>query len=365
MYLTDQVFLHGGVEQVLSRKASWLARQKEHQVQVVTTRQDEKNPVYPFDPAVDFIDLGIDYDITQSYFSIRNLRKIPEHLKKLKKVFKNYNPDVIISCNYAPDFYFLPFLAPSIPKIKEFHSSRYFEQPLGLKDRLLKWLGKRTEKRYNTLAVLNPSEVQFYHGSAVVIPNPAAPTSYRADLSSKRILAAGRISPVKDFGRLVDAFAELAPVFPDWELHIWGEKYLETQEELQRFIQQRGLQKQVHFMGITPDLRKQMQYYSIYAMTSMTECFPMVLLEALSLGLPIVSHLAPTGPQHIITHGSDGFLTEYHCKGELVERLRKLMEDEALRQTFSKNALLNVTRFHEDTIMMKWQDLFLSLTANG
>ena len=96
-------------------------------------------------------------------------------------------------------------------------------------------------------------------------------------------------------------------------------------------------------------------------MTSETECFPMVLLEALSVGLPVISYDSPTGPKHILTNNEDSFLVPYKNLDIFVEKLKKLMQNENLLQEMGEKGLRNVRRFSIEKVMHQWKDLFISL----
>ncbi|KIA88518.1 glycosyltransferase family 4 protein [Kaistella jeonii] len=364
LYLTDQTFLHGGVEKVLSQKSNYLANILGDEVTIVTYRQKNKKPIYHFSPKIKFIDLDVNYEISESYYHPYNLQKVPHHILALKKVLKGLKPDVIISCHFGPDFYFIPFLVRQIPKIKEFHSSRYFyaAEPKTLKTKLLHQLTISIEKKYDQLVVLNESERQFYRSENItVIPNPAEISSIRADLTSKKIMAAGRISPVKNFWDLIEAFAGVAKDFPGWQLHFFGEDYSGTQAKLEQKISEYGLQNQIKFMGIAPDLKVEMKDYSIYAMTSESECFPMVLLEALSVGLPVISYDSPTGPQYILKNEEDSFIVPYKNLDIFVSKLKEMMQNENLRHQMSAKGRENVLRFRIEIVMQHWTNLFISL----
>ena len=364
LYLTDQIFLHGGVEKVLSQKANYHADVLGDEVTVVTYRQQNRKAVYAFSDNIKLIDLAVDYEIAKSYFHPYNLKKMPRHFSSLKKILKDIQPDVIISCNFGPDFYFLPSLEKQIPKIKEFHSSRffYYGSAPNSKKQLLHRFNRITEQKYHQLVVLNASEQQFYQNKQIaVIPNPAEISGERTEVSCKKIIAAGRISPVKNFGDLIEAFASLTKVFPDWELHFFGEDYVGTQEQLELKINTYGLQNQIKFKGISSDLKKEMQNYSIYAMTSETECFPMVLLEALTVGMPVVSYDSPTGPQHILTNGEDSFLVPYKNLDIFTEKLKQLMQNENLRREMGQKGIENVQRFSIEKVMEQWRNLITSL----
>ncbi|MCB4234505.1 glycosyltransferase [Kaistella anthropi] len=96
-------------------------------------------------------------------------------------------------------------------------------------------------------------------------------------------------------------------------------------------------------------------------MTSETECFPMVLLEALSVGLPVISYDSPTGPKHILTNESDSFIVPYKNSAIFAERLKQLMSDENLRKQLGIHAKINAERFEISKVMAQWKDLFDNL----
>jgi glycosyltransferase involved in cell wall biosynthesis len=364
LFLTDQVYLHGGIEKVLSQKANYLANVSNNEVFIVTYNQENKIPIYHFSDKIIFRDLCINYSVSESYFSGGNLKKIPKHIFALKKVFSTIKPDVIISSSYGPDFYFLPFIFSEIPKIKEFHSSRYFysQNNSTFKSKIFKKLNTFVEEKYSGIVVLNESEKEFYNNKNItIIPNPSEKSVYRGDFRSKKIMAAGRISQVKKFDDLIVSFSNIKNDFPDWELHFWGEDYSGTQENLEEKIKELDVESQIKFKGITSDLKKEMQNYSIYGMTSESECFPMVLLEALSVGLPIISYDCPTGPKHILKNEKDSFLIPYKNLDIFTEKLKLLMSKENLREEMAKNGVENVQRFSMEIVMKNWKDLFNKL----
>ena len=364
LYLTDQVYLHGGIEKVLSQKANHLAEVLGDEVTIITYNQQNKKPSYSFSSKITFLDLGVNYEIAQSYFHLKNIKKVPHHISGLKKVIQHLKPDVIVSSSFGPDFYFLPYVEKCIPIIKEFHSSRYFYKKTGvnLKGKILNYLNRFTEKRYSQLVVLNEAERGFYDSDKItVIPNPAQISGEKATLQSKKILAAGRISPVKDFASLITIFFHLKDEFPEWELHFFGENYGGTQEKLEAQIKEYGLEKSILFKGVCNDLKSEMVNYSIYAMTSETECFPMVLLEALSVGVPVITYDCPTGPQYIVQNAEDSFLIPHKNLDIFTEKLKHLMRNEDLRKEMGDKAIVNVQRFGIDQVMQQWKDLFRSL----
>lgn len=307
---TDQIYLHGGIEKFMATKVNFWVHQPGVEVYILTTEQQGHPPCYPIDPKVTLLELGVDYDRSQSYFSWKNLKKALVHYRRQKAVLQKIQPDVVISPNFNFDHYWLPWIKGKSKLIKERHASRYQEPEQRRKASFiqkLKWkLTDAVESQYDHIVVLNETEATYVTtGNAVVIPNPIEASPFRANPKTQQVMAAGRMAPVKNFKALIEAWALLYSQFPDWQLHLYGEDYGGMQQALEEVIHQKGLTEVVQFKGSVPILTEAMQDYSLYALSSETECFPMVLLEALSVGLPIVSFDCPNDPRHIINHKID------------------------------------------------------------
>lgn len=362
VYNTDQIYLHGGIEKVMATKANYFATLPGVELYIITTEQKGNDPCYYLDERIHLIDLRIDYNRSSSYFSLVNLKKAVLHFFRQRRLLRKLKPTVIISPNYNFDHYWLPFVKGNIKLVKERHSSRYFEEDQrahakGLKAfrfRINDWI----DSKYDHIVVLNESEEKYVKSrNAVVIPNPIEDAGLYAKLSNKQVMAAGRISAIKGFDQLIDAWKYVKMREPDWQLHIYGQDYLDTRERLEKLIAMYGLEDVVFFKGSVEDIPKVMTDYSIYAMTSKSECFPMVLLEALSVGLPIVSYDAPNGPRYIVKNGEDGFLTELHDPKGFSEKLILLMQNENLRKAMGIAAKKNANRFITDAVMAQWKSL--------
>lgn len=362
VYNTDQISTHGGIEKVMSTKVNYLVNLPNTEVYIVTTEQQDKKPIYNIDPRVQLIDLKINYDRSKSYFSWHNLKKTYQHYTKQKKLYKSIKPNVVISPNFNFDHYWLPFIKQKAKLIKERHSSRYNENKQFRSANILKKirfkLNDWIESLYDVIVVLNPDEKSYVRGNnAVVIPNPIESSELLANVEAKRVIAAGRISPVKNFGDLIEAWVQIKSDFPDWELHFYGDDYLGTKETLQKKINEEELQHVIHFKGSSSSMLQVMSEYSIYAMTSKTECFPTVLLEAMSIGLPVVTYDCPNGPRHIVDNGEDGVLVKDQHVDAMAAELKTMMRNTAERKRMQQNAKHNVKRFTTEEVMKQWLSL--------
>lgn len=360
LFNTGRIYLHGGIEKSIAERANFLIDQPGYEVFILTVEQKKKPSVYHLDSRIQLIDLDVNYDREKSYFNLKNLKKALKHYRRQREMFKKINPDVILSPNYNFDHYWLPFIKNNALLIKERHNSYYNRQnPKGVIQEIKQKIEDYIDNKYDWIVALNKKEKEYIKGNnAVVIPNLIQKSPIQVELDSKKVMAAGRIAPVKKFEELIRIWKQVANDFSDWKLHIYGQDYLGTVQQLKNLIEQLDLKNQVFIKDAVPDLRNQMLDYSIFAMTSKTECFPTVLLEALSVGLPIVSYDCPHGPRHIVENGINGFLIENKNQEQFKEKLKKLMAEKELRIELGKRAKLSSEKFEPEKVMKKWMDLF-------
>lgn len=367
LFNTDQIYLHGGIEKVMATKANYFASLPDFEVIILTTEQKNNRACYTLDRRIKQIDLGVNYNRTKSYFSLVNLKKVFTHFYLQKKMFKKLQPDVIISANYNFDHFWLAFIVPEKTKvIKEIHSSGYLSPKLRKNSTFVgKWKWKFNDyilSKYDSIVVLNEDEKEYQmSNNVVVIPNPIEIPTIQAALEKKQVIAAGRIAPVKGFDQLIDAWKLVHRKQPEWQLHIYGDDYAETVQSLHLKINQNNLVQTVFLKNSVSNLSQTMIDYSIYVMSSVTECFPMVLLEAKSVGLPIVSYDCPNGPRHIVENNVDGLLVENQNAEALANSLLKIIEKKDMRQNFGRLAKENSSKFGTLLIMNQWMNLFKKL----
>ena len=93
------------------------------------------------------------------------------------------------------------------------------------------------------------------------------------------------------------------------------------------------------------DIYGKMKEASIYVLSSVFEGFPLVLIEAMSVGLPVVSYSCPTGPKDIVEDGKNGFLVPVNDEMKMAEKICTLIEDENLRKMMGKEAFLSSKKY--------------------
>ena len=147
--------------------------------------------------------------------------------------------------------------------------------------------------------------------------------------------------------------------FTDWHLDIFGQG--EWKEMLQRTIEERGLQATMHINPPTKNIASEYARSSLLVMSSNYEGFPMVMIEAMACGLPVVSFDYKCGPKDIIKDGENGLLVTNGDIQGLAEAMMQVMGDDELRRKLSLNACKVVATYSEQAVMGQWIKLFTDL----
>lgn len=198
----------------------------------------------------------------------------------------------------------------------------------------------------------------------LAIPNsvpepPVAPS----DGTGRTIVAAGRLASEKQYHVLLDAFAKVVAVRPDWVLRIYGSG--DQRDRLRNRIDKLGLYNQIHLMGAHSPIEPEWAKGAIAASTSRHESFGMTIVEAMRCGVPMVSTDCDYGPREIIQDGVDGLLVPVGDVKAISEALLRLIDDEDLRRTMGAAAVRNARRFDPGVVTKQYEALFDELSAEA
>ena len=375
VYCFDSISYLGGIQRVLSVKANALAEIEGNIVYVIVTDNIPGTQIHPLSQKVHLIDLGINYydkDTERSRWvnALVYMRKRRSHRRKLKKVLKTIEPDIVISMGGSEKYMLATIKGNNWKRIREFHTERFYRRDFAVSvvDKILAHIIEFydfsfRERRYDKIVVLSKEDLETnWRGwnNVVVIPNPVSfVCDEPSELREKKILAIGRLEYVKNFSSLIRSFKKVSKKYTGWTLDIYGVG--SQQEYLNEQIQSLDLVDRVRLMGYTNDVMSVLKESSVFCLSSIGEGFALVLVEAMECGVPVVSYQCPCGPKDIITDGKDGFLVPVGDEQMMADRICKLIEDEALRRKMGAAAKETAKQYHINEIAKRWMSLFEAL----
>jgi glycosyltransferase involved in cell wall biosynthesis len=228
---------------------------------------------------------------------------------------------------------------------------------------------RRHYRRLDALVVLTSGDLEAYRAVLAAsgtrlarIPNAVPANGHLADIDTPVVAAAGRLNPQKGFDLLIRAFAPIARRHPGWQLRIFGSG--RERDALKRLILDEGLYDDVFLMGPTRHLGLALARAGVFALSSRFEGFGMVIVEAMSCGLPVVSFDCPRGPSEIITPGRDGTLVPADDVAAMSVALDDLLSDPQRRRTYGAAALETSRAYGAEAIGARWEALLDDLVSS-
>ena len=373
VYCNHSVYNPGGMERVMLAKIAWLMKRGGYEISLVTTDQKGRPPFFPIPEGVRMKDLDINYSDDNPKGPLAKifgyLWRRCLHRKRLTEYLMQERPDITISL-YPCESSFIPSIKDGSKKILELHFNKFFRIQygrsgiLGAIDRMRTKSDEKLVRRFDKFIVLTEEDASYWGHlpNLEVIPNAAlmkAPSDSRAH-GTKRVIAVGRLDFQKGFDRLVKAWELIPAAMRDvWRLDIFGQgEWLRMLDEM---IVEKGLQDSVKIHPPTKNILDEYLASAFLAMSSHWEGLPMVLIEAMSLGLPAVSFDFKCGPKDLIENGVNGLLVPEGDIPGLAKAMQRLMEDSALLERMRVEAVRVREKYTEQAIMAKWENCFKSI----
>ena len=360
LYITNGIKGAGGLERVLSVKASYLAEQLGHEVHILTLNHLAAPLFYSFSSKIQLHDIEV---------AGNPLRYVSQYRKGIIQTMQSIQPDVISVCDDGLKAFFLPLLLPKIPLVYERHVSKQIA--FGANPSLLKKISVSLQfqlmnilgRYFDQFVVLTQDNLNEWNlPNTVVIPNPLSfYLEAQAELTNKTVIAVGKHTHQKGFDRLLQSWAIILQTKPDWILEIYGK--FDEQHSLQKLAKQLNIENSVRFFEPDPDIATRFLNASVFAFSSRFEGFGMVLIEAMACGVPCVSFDCPCGPSDIIRSGEDGFLVPNNDTVAFTQHLSQLIENHELRLKMGAQAKINVQRYLPEVVVKQWDELFKSLVS--
>lgn len=365
IYITDQIYLHGGAEKILIQKLNYWVEWYGYEVLLITSEQKGKAPFFKLNEKVQRLDLAVDYEEGISYLHPKNLKKLPKHISKLKTAISDFNPDAIFLISLGFIRYILPFISGKFPIYNEYHTSYYgFELKYNqlsfihrLKKQFSYLLIDLVETRYTKIVFLNDAEFNHYkRNNAVIIPNFFDEIKATVSVPKKnQLISLGRLCYQKGYDLLIDVWEIVDREKTGYTLQIYGNG--EDHQMLQEKIAAKNLEHSLHLNPATNAINEKLSESQFYVMSSRFETFPMVILEALSNGLPVVSFNCPTGPASMLIQNQDGLMVPNGDIKALADAILLLINDRERAEKMGRAGLENVKRFNPKQVMEQWDQL--------
>ena len=358
---------YGGIENAITTLANTLVLK--YDVEILSVYRLYNEPIYKLDDKIKVSYISnikpnkneMIYYLKKKNFSMffKGLSKsIKTGFVKYVKtplVLRKLNTDVIITTREVHNFLVSKFVSKNIKKIAWEHNHHNNRK---------KYVNNlvRSCKNMDNLVLVSNELAEYYKnylGNKVVyIPNSLDKIPNKVSkLSEKNIVAIGRLSKEKGFDDLLRLFKKISVKYPDWKLNIVGDGM--EKNNLLNLASELKLGDKVIFHGYQNKdyINNLLLESSIYVMTSHTESFGLVLIEAMSYGIACVSYTSAQGANEIIDDGVNGYLIKNRNEQEMILKIESLIESEKLRVKLGKNARLKSKSYSSNNVLNKWQRL--------
>jgi len=353
LYITTNIQGTGGVARILSVKLNYLISTLNYRIFVIETNKKGSDFFYEFDEGI--------------VFNYLNTKNIIKYKKQLNAWVNKIKPDVIVNCDNGFKGSLLSyFLSSKRSLIYERHCSKYIAVPglvEQLKLKLSNLLLQFHISKYAYFIVLNADEEKNWKGENIkIIPNPLW---FSKEIDSvkthhKKVIAVGRHSHEKGYDKLINIWEVVVKNYPNWVLKIYGQK--DKKIPLEVMVENRGLEKNIKFFDPVDDVDIIYGQADMLLSTSLSESFPLVFVEAMAYGLPVISFKGTSGLNALVEDNKNGFLIENNDTPSYVEKVKLLIEDESLRckmGDYAKNSVEKKLGLVD--VMQKWNQLFHSI----
>lgn len=365
---------YGGVEKAITSLANSLARTDKYEIEIVSIYRLYEKPVFDINENVKVTyllssklspnrkewkealhNLRL---ITLGKESLKSLKILYERRKKMIDYIKNSKADVIISTRVFLNELLSEYGSDNTIKIGWEHN-HYHDDMKYATDVI------RSVKNLDYFVLVSKGLQKFYHKKmlhhkckCIYIPNAIENVpKTKSPLTSEHLISVGRLSPEKGYLDLLKIYKDLKEKKCTWHLDIVGDG--SERKKLEKFIKENNLTDDVILHGFksSKEIEELMQKASIYLMTSYTESFGIVLLEAMSNGLPCIAFDSAEGAKEIITSGSDGYLIKHRNFKAMEKKILDLTNDLEKRKELGKNGRKKVKAYMSDNVKESWKKI--------
>lgn len=364
VYVTNVINTTTGLERMITIQTNYLIENYNYEIDLVLLEQNENEEKETF---------KLHDKIKLHFLNVKNkgVKRIYSKIVGLNQVLEKIAADIVVIClDDILGLYLPSFFNKKRTIVYQRHSTKAINlnrSKSSLKTKFLNAIKKGIITfgggGYDKFVLLTESSKNDWKHlkNIAVIPNPLILDSkdLMSTLGTKTVIAVGRHDPVKGFDMLLKSWAKTVGKHPNWKLKIIGKE--NTRINLVNCAKELGIANSVIFQKHTRDMPGVYLEASILACTSRIEGFSLVILEAMSFGVPVVSFDCPYGPRAIIKNNEDGILVPPNDINSFSDSLNLLIENSDIRKRLGNQAKINIQRFSQKNIMPLWKSLFESL----
>ena len=379
VYLHHANVYRAGIERMLAVKANLLAEQMGWEVIMLTYEQNGESFPYPLSSKVKCVDLGVHlYDAYKCAYPIRWFKKralcckLP---KEIRAFLSAEHPNIVICTDKdANELNALSKVRTTEKIVIEAHTGMvdhemqvrcvkgFFKKLIARKD--LNRL-KKAVSHFDTLIALTPDDAKCWNPYVKTVTIPNYLSSYPeqvADLSveKKRVIMVGRVDSQKGQDLLLQAWQQVNQRHPDWHLDMFGDG--NASKVFGGHLSNLN-SKSFTFHPSTPAIYDEYLQSDFLVCSSRWESFGLILIEAMSCGIPVISFDCDNGPRNIITEGKDGLLVENGNIDDLAEKICWMIEHQEQRRQMGMVARQNVKRFCQDVVLVQYVEFLKKLKS--
>lgn len=337
----------GGAERVIAQLANYFTEQNVS-CRIVTT--DKREVIYPLDEKVKVVAIGKKSD---NKAIDRVLR-----YKKIRSVIQENKPDVVLTMPEDTGIYaILALIGTGIPVYVSERNNPWVMPNV----KITRFLRKLAYPFAKGIIFQTEMAKSFFsehiQKKGVVLQNPVDATRIPEPYTGERkkvFAAVGRLELQKNFQMLIKAFSEFHKEEKDYQLIIYGEGKERT--NLEKLIKQLNLEGSVSLPGRNKDVLNAINDSAAFILSSDYEGMPNALIEAMCMGMPVISTDCPSGgPRELIRNGENGLLIDVND----VEGMEKAMKQLVIGrgETLGKNAYLTGKKLTDPYIFEEWKNV--------
>jgi glycosyltransferase involved in cell wall biosynthesis len=338
----------GGSERVMSIVANKM-QERGYEVEIICL--NDQIVFYPINEGIKITHVEVE----------AGTKSLPKKLWWFRKHIQKTQPDVVIA--FMVSVYTVTLLALmgiDIPVISSVRNDPAYSN-------IRKKITRKLLLPRSAHVVVQTQQIKKFFNKSIqnmttVIYNPVNEKVFKLQPSKKenRIISVGRLYPQKDQKTMIEAFAKMSEHHPDWKLVIFGEG--PERDSLERMIKdpKSKIQDKVFLPGRSENIIDELNKSKIFCLSSIYEGMSNALVEAICVGLPIVTTKV-SGTEELIKNGENGFIVNIGDKESMAKALTKIIEDENLQNQFAEKNKAQAIKFETNTIVNQWEDLVNSV----